>query len=152
MPTYRANGQNINRLQALSLFITTCKLAEAGVMTAARAWANGADVADTAAGRTLREQVRRTSAVQIIPDGEERAAFSNPDFAATWASFTDERSVAISGLKAKSLDGLLFAVAVVAVLRAWLDENYAVTNAARDTWLIANQLALSAAITQLHTA
>jgi hypothetical protein len=114
MPIYRTNGQTINRLQALSLFITTCRLSEANIMTAVRAWSNGVDTAATAAGTQLRETVRRTSAVQIIPDTEERAAFANPDFASTWALFTDERSVAISALKAKGLEALLFAVATAA--------------------------------------
>jgi hypothetical protein len=150
MTIYRSNGQTINRLQALSLFITTCRLSEANIMTAVRAWSNGVDTAATAAGTQLRETVRRTSAVQIIPDTEERAAFANPDFASTWALFTDERSVAISALKAKGLEALLFAVAVVAVFRSWLDDNYAVTNTSRDAWLTANQSALSLAITQLQ--
>jgi hypothetical protein len=149
---YRANGQNINRLQALSLFLTTCRLAEANVMLAARAWANGADKEDTAGGRQLRETVRRTSTVQIIADVEERTNFASPDFATIWALFTDERSVAISVFRAKGLEALAFGVAIIHVFRAWIDDNYAVTAAARDSWLTANQIALSAAITQLQAA
>lgn len=150
--TYRTGSILLNRIDALSLFIKTCKLAEPQLMTAARAWTNGLDTENTAGGRTLRDTVRKTSAVVIIPDTDERASFVNADFAVLWALFTDERTVAISSLKSKGLSALNFGVAAIVVLQDWLTDNYAVTNAARDAWLDTNKVALGAAITTLQAA
>lgn len=152
MTTYRANGISCNRVQALSLFVSTCRLGETNLMTAVKAWSNGADTADTVAGRQLRETVRKTSNVRIFSDADERAAWAGADAATLWALFKDERSVAISAIKAKSLGAVDFAVSVLAELRDWLGDNYAVDAATRESWLTTNQTALSLAITQLQAA
>jgi hypothetical protein len=154
MPIYRrTNGVVINRLQALSLFIVTCRLDEAQTLTAARAWANGADIADTATGKTLRETVRRTSDVRILMDAvEERAAWANGDASTLFALFADERRVALSVIKSKGWEALDFGFAVLAELRDWLNDSYAVDAATRESWLHANRGALSLSITQLHAA
>jgi hypothetical protein len=154
MTTYRrATGATVNRLQALSLFIVTCRLDEPQVLTAARAWANGADIADTAEGRTFRETVRRTSNARILMDAvDERSAWANGDAAALFALFADERRVAISVLKSKGLGPMEFSFAILAELRSWLNDSYAVDAATRESWLQANQTALSLSIKQLHAA
>jgi hypothetical protein len=147
----RTNGTVLNRLQALSHFIVTCRLDEAQTMTATRAWANGADIADTVAGKTLRETVRRTSDVRIIMDAvEERGAWASGDAATLFALFADERRVQISVIKSRVLDAIDFGLLVLAELRDWLNDSYAVDATTRESWLHANKSALSLAITQLH--
>lgn len=150
MAIYRIKGVGVSRLLALSQFIVTSRLSEANTLIAARAWTNGADSADTAAGKTLRETVRKTSDVRILMDADERPPWASGDAAAMWALFKDERSVALSRYRSMNLSAVDFAIAVMAELRTWLTDNYAIDPAVRETWLGSHLVALSAAIGQLQ--
>lgn len=147
MPIYKIGTAVVNRIHALAMFLETSRLTEANTMLLARNWADGRDLLDTVAGRTLRENVRRSSVVRIIFDAEERTPWdANGVAVAFFNAFKDERAVFITALKAKNLGPLVQGMAVVNEFREWLTTNYILDDATREAWLLANKIELSAAV------
>lgn len=150
MPIYKVNQEVVNRLQALAMFVQTSRLNEANTMTIAGQWANGRDIADTLAGRTMRETVRKSSIVRILADADERAAW---DAAANAASvfdlFAAECAVTLTALKNKGMGPVNLGLAIVTEFREWLTNSYVVDVATREAWLDANKISLSLKITQV---